>query len=315
MFLAVFNSVVPIFGLIFLGWFCSKRGLLGPTATQAMNQFVIYLALPALLFVAMARADLNAMSELGYVLSFCIGTLFTSLLYLWMSRKHSLPVLSRLINAMSASYANSGFMGIPLIMLVFGDHALPIAVIGAVLTVAVQFAATIIVIEVKTSEAGSFFSIVIKVAKSLLRNPILIGTALGIGSSASGIEMPSALMEMVDLLGDAATPCALLTIGLFLAQSTMSSRSPAVMQIVWLKLLVHPASVAVLALFVFDLDPLWAWCAILATALPVGTGPFMLSNLYKEDPAVSARAILISTIFSIATLTALITWVKIQGIN
>ncbi|MCD8565131.1 MAG: AEC family transporter [Burkholderiaceae bacterium] len=56
--------MVPIFGLILLGWLCGKRGLLNATATDALNRFVVYLALPALLFVAMARADLEAMARL-----------------------------------------------------------------------------------------------------------------------------------------------------------------------------------------------------------------------------------------------------------
>lgn len=311
---AVINSVVPIFGLILIGWVCSKRGLLGPPATDALNRFVIYLALPALLFLAMARADLSAMAQVEFVVSFSAGTLFTSLVYLWLSRGDQLEKLPRMINAMSASYANAGFMGIPLIMLVFGEKALPIAVIGTILTVAVQFAVTIIVIEIQRAKGASLLPIIGKVSRSLIKNPILIGTVLGIACSALQIELPQAFADLIDLLGKAATPCALLTIGLFLAQSSMSSRSPTVLQIVWLKLFVHPISVGVLALLVFDLDPLWAWCAIMATALPVGTGPFMLANLYQQDPAVSARAILISTLISVITLTCLIAWVNLQGI-
>jgi malonate transporter and related proteins len=88
-----------------------------------------------------------------------------------------------------------------------------------------------------------------------------------------------------------------------------------VTQIVTLKLLVHPLIVGILAIGVFDLDPLWAWCAILATALPVGTGPFMLANLYQEDAAITARAILISTLGSTITLTALIAWVNLRAIG
>lgn len=136
----------------------------------------------------------------------------------------------------------------------------------------------------------------------------------GGGCSALGINLPASVMNGVDLLGAAATPCALLTIGLFLAQTTVPRGNNSVFQIVGLKLLVHPLIVGILALGVFDLDPLWAWCAILATALPVGTGPFMLANLYQQDAAVSARAILVSTLLSVLTLTALIAWVNISGI-
>ncbi|UOD49227.1 AEC family transporter [Orrella daihaiensis] len=314
MFAAVINSVVPIFGLIFLGWLCGKRGLLNATATDALNRFVIYLALPALLFVAMARADLNAMAELGFVASFTLGTIFTTLIYVWLSRNDGLADLPRMINGMSVSYANAGFMGIPLILLVFGDQALPIAIIGTVLTVAVQFGYTIVIIEIQRARGRSLLPALKKVALSLLKNPILVATLLGILCSALGISLPVSIVSGIDLLGAAATPCALLTIGLFLAQTTVPASTGSVLKIVSLKLFVHPLAVGVLAIGVFDLDPLWSWCAILATALPVGTGPFMLANLYQQDAALSARAILISTIGSVMTLTALIAWVNIQGI-
>lgn len=314
MYAAVINSVVPIFGLILLGWFCGKRRLFNESATDALNRFVIYLALPALLFAAMARADLDAMAEIGFVISFTLGTLLTTLIYFWISRREGLPYMPRMINGLSVSYSNAGFMGIPLILLVFGESALPIAIIGAVLTVGVQFAATIVVIEIHRARGGTLLPALKKVLLSLLKNPILVATVFGGGCSALGINLPASVMNGVDLLGAAATPCALLTIGLFLAQTTVPRGNNSVFQIVGLKLLVHPLIVGILALGVFDLDPLWAWCAILATALPVGTGPFMLANLYQQDAAVSARAILVSTLLSVLTLTALIAWVNISGI-
>ena len=314
MFASVINTVVPVFGLILLGWLCGKGGLFKETATDALNRFVIYLALPALLFGAMARSDLQAMAELGFVASFSLGTLLTMLAYIWLARRQGLAYQPKMLNALSAGYSNAGYMGIPLILLLFGDEALPIAVIGAVLTVVVQFGLTIVAIETHRAKGRSLLPALKKVALSLLRNPILVSTLLGLGCSWFGITIPIPIASGIEQLGNAATPCALLTIGLFIAQTRVTTGGRAVTEIVVLKLLVHPLLVGIFALAVFDLDPVWAWCAILATALPVGTGPFMLANLYREDAAVTARAILISTVASVVTLTALIAWVNVQGI-
>jgi malonate transporter and related proteins len=311
---AVINAVVPIFGLIFLGWLVARQGLLKPAATEALNQFVIYLALPALLFLAMARSSLEAMSEFGFVASFVIGTTATSLLYIWLSRREKLSNLPRTINSMSASYPNTGFMGIPLVLILFGDRALAPIVIACVLTVGVQFAVTIVAIEVQRARAGSLLPALKRVSISLFKNPILVAPLLGLGMASANLSPPQPLVGLLDLLAAAATPCALLAIGLFLAQSPMKSKSPAVMQIVILKLFVHPFIVGVLALGVFDLDPIWAWTVVLSTALPVGTGPFMLATLYREDASVSARAILLSTLGSALTLSLLIGWINSQGI-
>jgi len=314
MFASVINTVVPVFGLILLGWLCGKGGLFKETATDALNRFVIYLALPALLFGAMARSDLEVMAELGFVASFSLGTLLTMLAYIGLARRQGLAYQPKMLNALSASYSNAGYMGIPLILLLFGDEALPIAVIGAVLTVVVQFGLTIVAIEIHRARGRSLLPALKKVAVSLLRNPILVSTLLGLGCSWFGIVIPIPIASGIEQLGNAATPCALLTIGLFIAQTRVKTGGRAVTEIVTLKLFVHPLLVGIFALGVFDLDPVWAWCAILATALPVGTGPFMLANLYREDAAVTARAILISTIASVVTLTALIAWVNVQGI-
>lgn len=314
MFSSVINTVVPVFGLILLGWLCGKGGLFKESATEALNRFVIYLALPALLFIAMARSDLEAMAELEFVASFSLGTLLTMLAYLWLCRRESLAYQPKMLNALSAGYSNAGYMGIPLILLLFGDEALPIAVIGAVLTVVVQFGLTIIAIEIHRAKGRSLWPAIKKVVLSLMRNPILVSTVLGVTCSGLGIVIPVPIASGIEQLGNAATPCALLTIGLFIAQTRVQAGSRSVTQIVALKLVLHPLLVGVFALGVFDLDPVWAWCAILATALPVGTGPFMLANLYQEDAAVTARAILVSTLLSVVTLTALIAWVNVQGI-
>jgi malonate transporter and related proteins len=280
MFQAVIDTVVPIFGLILLGWFCHRRGLLAATATDALNRFVIYLALPALLYAAMARAEIEALSEIGFVISYGAGTLITMAVYLWFSRKQSLANIARTINSMSSGYANSGYMGIPLILMVLGPEALAPAVIAAVITGAFQFGLTIIAIEWQRAEGKSILPAFGKVGISLLKNPILIAPVLGLASAGTGTLPPQALMGLIDLL----------------------------------KLFMHPIAVGILALFVFQLDPIWAWAAILSAATPVGTGPFMLASLFREDAAISARAIFLSTIGSVLTLSLLVAWLNLQSV-
>lgn len=314
MFQAVIDAVVPVFGLIVLGWLAARRQWLPDAATDALNRFVIFLALPALLFIAMARSDVSVLSEFGLGASFGLGTLGASLLYVWISRHESLDAIARSINSMSASYANAGFMGIPLILIVFGQQAMPAAVVICIMTVAVLFGVTIIAIEVTKAKGRNLGPALRRVGISLAKNPILVAPVAGLMFSGYQIPIPTAVSGLIDLLAAAATPCALITIGLFLARSPLTSSSQSVPQIVWIKLLVHPLLVGVFALLVFDLDPTWAWTAIIAAALPVGTGPFMLANLYQQDASVSARAILISTIGSVLSLSLLVAWVNYANI-
>ena len=112
-----------------------------------------------------------------------------------------------------------------------------------------------------------------------------------------------------------------MTIGLFLAQNRSigaDGRSGAhhqtrvdvatILAIVALKILVQPLVTGVLVFAVFDLPRPWSTAALLLSALPIGTGPFMLAKLYDREAAVISRAILLSTVVSLLTTSLLVAW-------
>jgi len=309
MFAAVIDAAFPVFALILTGWVCTKLNILGPSSREGLNSFVIYLALPAQLFAAMSGAELSELAQPGFFWSFALGMFGTAALYALISRDPNTPPVDNLINSMSAAYSNAGFMGIPLCLMVFGKAGLGPSVITAVFTVSLLFAVTIMFIELQRLESAHVGAAIKKVAVSMLRNPLLIAPLLGVLWSMMQWPMPTPASRYIGLLGDASTPCALIAIGLFLGQTTERSASPIVMRIVLLKLLFQPALTALLVLYVFDVPKIWALVAILSAALPVGTGPFMLSQMYQRDAAASARAILVSTVLSVLTISALVAWI------
>lgn len=311
MFAAVIDAAFPVFALILTGWACSKWNLLGASSREGLNNFVIYLALPAQLFGAMSNAPLSELAQPGFFFSFAIGMFGTAGLYALISRDRSTPPIDQLINSMSAAYGNAGFMGIPLCLMVFGKAGLGPSVITALFTVSLLFAVTIMLAELQRLEQAGVGAAIKKVMGSMLRNPLLVAPVLGVCWSFTQWTMPTPAERFIGLLGDASTPCALIAIGLFLGQTTERVSSPAVVRIVILKLLFQPALTAVMVLYVFDVPKIWAMVAILAAALPVGTGPFMMSQIYQRDAAASARAILISTVLSMFTISALVAWISL----
>jgi predicted permease len=194
--------------------------------------------------------------------------------------------------------------------MVFGKSGLGPSVITAVFTVSLLFAVTIMLIEIQRLESAKIGPALQKVIGAMLRNPLLVAPVLGVLWSFMQWPMPEPASRYIGLLGDASTPCALIAIGLFLGQTAPQRAGPEVFRIVILKLLFQPALTAVLVLFVFDVPKLWAMVAILAAALPVGTGPFMMSQLYQRDASASARAILVSTVLSVVTISALVAWIS-----
>lgn len=305
---AVLNAALPIFALILAGYLAARRRLLGPAATDSLNRFVVWLALPALLFQAMARADWQELDHPGFALAYgggIVGVFALVFLMQW-GKKRRLADLA--IEGLDGAYANAGYMGVPLMVLSFGEAGMGPAVIGMILTACFLYGFAIVLIEFDLQQAPGLGRTLLKAGGSLARNPLLIAPFAGLGLAALGWKLPVPADNFVNLLAGAASPCALVTIGLFLAQEHGAQDIRLAGRLVALKLLVQPAITAFLAFWVFDLPPLWSHAALLMSALPTGTGPFMLAKLYDREPGVTARAILISTLGSVFTVSLLVAW-------
>jgi malonate transporter len=148
----------PVFAIIGAGFACGRMRLLGPTAASELNRFVVYLALPALLFDVMAEAHWSTLWQPGFVASFAIGSLaiFGCTLAYRASRGHHLTDAS--IDALNAGYANVGYIGFPLCDVVFGRQSFALVTIAAILTLTVLFAVAIIFVEIGCSPNGALIS-------------------------------------------------------------------------------------------------------------------------------------------------------------
>lgn len=307
---AVFTSALPVFALILTGWLAARWRILGPGATDALNRYVVYLSLPALLFRAMTQVDLAHMAHWGFVGAFAGGIAVTFLASFIGARRTQGALTDRSIQGLAASYANAGYMGIPLCLALLGPDSMAPATFTTLLTASVLFGFAIALIEFDRQQTPNLPSTLYKVGRALLRNPLLAAPLLGLAWAFTGLALPEGVDRYVALLGASASPCALVTIGLFLAQTETSSSGPGVMRLVSGKLLLQPAVTALLAFYVFAMPPVWAWTAVLMSALPIGTGPFMLAQMYGRDARVTSRAILVSTVASVLTVSLLVAWIS-----
>lgn len=312
---AVITAALPVFALILTGWLAARWKVLGPGATDALNRYVVYLSLPALLFRAMTQVDLTHMAHWGFVGAFAGGIAITFLVSFLPRKSTRRALTDRSIEGLAASYANAGYMGIPLCLALFGAESLAPATFTTLLTASVLFGFAIALIEFDRQQTPNAMATLGKVGRALTRNPLLAAPVLGLAWASTGLALPEGLDRYVALLGASASPCALVTIGLFLAQTERAAAGPGVLRLVLGKLLLQPAATAVLAFHVFSMPPLWAWTAVLMSALPIGTGPFMLANMYGRDARVTSRAILISTVASVLTVSLLVAWISAHPIS
>lgn len=298
----VINVLLPIFALILIGYVCRKTLRLGATAASELNRFVVWLCLPALLFKSTATATLSQIWHPQFIAVFCLSTLSVFIVTLLIRFRAKKNLAEASLDGLSASYANTGYIGIPLCLLVAGPAGLEPALIATLIVVCLLFSLSVICIEVALQTESSWHQAARKVLISLCKNPLVVSPILGAGWGVSGAELPTTLLQFLTMLGSATTPCALVSLGAFLAHRQTGSGKGS-MQLVGIKLIVHPLMTWVLAFYVFHLPPLWAKTALLLSALPSGTGPFMLAEYYRREASVVSRVILLSTLVSLITLS------------
>lgn len=304
----ILEAVFPLFALILAGYVAGRRGILGRSATDSLNGFVVWMALPALLFQAMAQISWEEINQPGYIAASVIALALIFGLSWVQDRREGRRLADASITSLASAYSNAGYMGIPLCIMVLGEASLPAVIIMTLLTACVLFAFSITLVEVDLQRAPSLGATLRKVALAVLRNPLVCAPLAGLVVSGVGWTLPGPVLQFTSLLGAAASPCALVTIGLFLSQGSASKHRGTVWRIVSLKLVLHPLLAFLLVTWVFDMPPMWASAAILLAALPVGTGPFMVAKLYDREPAVTSEATLLSTVFSVITVSLLVGW-------
>lgn len=298
--------VLPIFALILVGYVSRRISVLGPHATGELNRFVVYLALPALLFDIMANTSWAALYQPGFVATFGLSCACVFVLTVLIRLRRPRHLADASLDALNAAYANVGFIGIPLCLVVFGKDSLPAATVATIMTVCVLFAVAIILIEIGLQTERRRAHLLLKVTRSLVRNPLLVAPVLGAVIAAVGIHIPASGEVFLKLLGGAASPCALVALGLFLAEKQPAAQrnNDATALLVLLKLILQPVIAWGLATRVFGLSSALTDTAVLLSALPTGTGPFMLAEFYRREAGVTSRVILASTVLSVVTVSA-----------
>lgn len=306
---AVINAALPIFGLILTGYLSGRLGLFSRSAADSINTFVVSLALPALVFVATARITPDQLGQVGFAVSYAGSVAATFAAGFWLSRRKGRSSASATIEGLDASYSNVGFMGIPLCLIVFGQEGMPPVIIAILFTACIHFLGAIVLIEADLRRDVPLRRRIATVLGSLLRNPLFLAPIAGLCLGLCGLNLPLPVLRFGELLGGAASPCALICIGLVLAQERLdAAQLPEVGPLIALKLVVQPALTALLVFGVFSMPSVWAKVAVILSALPIGPGAFALAKDYGLQPAATSGAILVSHIVSMATLSAVLVW-------
>ncbi|PPA00414.1 transporter, partial [Pseudomonas sp. MWU12-2312b] len=188
---SVLSVLLPIFALILVGFICRRTNRLGPNAASEINRMVVWLCLPALLFKATATATWEQIWHPGFVLAFTLGTLAMFVLTLLLRWRKSGHFADASIDALSASYANTGYIGIPLCVMVLGQNGLEPALIASLLVVCVLFGLALVCIEIGLQTERQVHRIIFKVLLALAKNPLVVSPLLGALWAWGGAPLPA----------------------------------------------------------------------------------------------------------------------------
>jgi predicted permease len=299
----------PIYLAIVLGYVGTRQGLFTKADMQVFGKFTIHLALPALLFNALSQRSIGEILNAQYLLAYALGSMVMILGGLLWARKvqgHSLSYSSMMTMGMSCP--NSGFVGYPIMLLTLG----PVAGVALALNMVVENLLMIpLLLAVADSEGGQrgqLKQLLWQTIKNLAKNPMIWGIVGGFLFSLSGLTMPSPLGRTVTLFAQASAALSLFVIGGSLVGLKVDGLQGTVSQIVVGKLLISPLVMwGVVAWVVPIADPALRSAVLLTGALPM-LGIYTILNQRHGHGAVSAAALLVTTVVSFLTLSGLL-WV------
>jgi len=301
----VFGAAFPVFALVGCGVLAGRFRLINPESSEALNRFVYAFSLPALLFVAVYRGSLDEILSGTFLLAVVAATLVTALVgfslshYVWKT-----PAAESVMRGLNASFANTGYLGIPLVTVAYGEKAALPAALATVATNIVSFAAAIACLEMLANPRGGGAA---RAIAGVARSPLIWPIGLAVLAVWLQLKVPLPVERFLTLLSAAAGPCALFAIGLFVSQLSIREGFAASWPTTALKLVLHPALMAVLAYGLLPLDPLWAKVAVVCASLPLGATAFVLAQRYKLLEAETSTGAVLSTAVSVLTVSIVMT--------
>ncbi len=300
-------TIAPIFILIALGWIAARTGFMPESILGPLNRLIYYFAIPAFLFHAISNFPL-AQGFNVQVVGVTLGTVIVFYLCGWVLTK-ILPISPQKAGAtiQSACHSNAGYVGLPVAFYILGDAGLAQAGIisGFLMIVQNVMSSTILQAYSQEKSLSGHFSLVVQ----YLKNPVIIGSLVGIMASGLEIPVPRVIDRTLNMLGDLAPAAALLLIGASLSFKAMSSRKRIISITVVTKLILLPLA----ALFIFKLlalDIKDYLPALILLATPTATVAYVMSKQMGSDSEIAVATISATTIISAVTLPLWLTFLS-----
>ncbi len=316
--LQILAVTFPFFALVLVGYLAARGRLLPIDAIPGLNSFVLFFALPCMLYRFAAGTPIVGMLDPGITVTWLVCALAMVTLAIATTRRGPVGWNDASFGALVAAFPNSGFMGVPLLVALLGARAAGPVIASMAIDMVVTSSLCIALSRLDHAGANGFRSAAMQALKGMVVNPLPWSIGLGMLSAATGIVPPEPAMRTVAMLADGASPVALFTLGALLARAERATTAAGrgapgrvrsdVPQVVFYKLALHPALVFVtgkiLSAAGLALDGFALTALVLAAALPSASNVPMLAERYGADASRIARIVLVSTTLAFGSFSA-----------
>lgn len=299
---ALLDVILPVFLVIGFGYTAARTGWFTAAGVDGLAKFTQNFAIPCLLFRAISTLDLDAGFSLGILVSFyagatagfAAGTLGARLLF-----RRSWP--DSVAVGFVCLFSNSVLLGLAITERAYG----PAALAGNFAIVALHapfcYVLGVTAMEIALNRGGGARHTSGLILRAMLRNPLVIGIALGFAVNLAGLPLPGVLADALDLMIRAAIPAALFVLGCVLVRYRPEGDIRLILMACAISLGLHPAITFGLGT-AYGLDRDAFRSAVLTAAMAPGINTYIFASMYGAAQRVAASSVLIGTALSIPTV-------------
>ena len=302
----------PLFVLVFLGYALMRFFHWPKGMSDHMTRFVFSVALPAMLFRLMSDFSKLPPVDARLLIAFfggCLAVFVIGRLIAW--QVFRLDGVGQSVFALGGVFSNNVMLGLPLAKVALGEAAVPSVALVLVFNSLILW--TLVTVSVEWARHGSFsvhgFA---KAVRAVLLNPIVAGILSGTLFGLTGLPLPTLIDQPITMLSQAATPLALIALGMGLTEYRLRDDWRISAAICAVKLLIQPLVVWLLARLL-GLGALETQVVVLLASLAVGANVYLMSRQFETLEGPVAGSLILSTALAALTTPLALTLMMVMA--
>lgn len=296
MLMVVISTLLPLFLMVLVGWYAQRKGVLSDGSAAALNDFVYYFALPALIFVSLATTPIAEIFQFRFIAGFSLAMFASYIIMFGISsfffKAHHTESCLR---STSASYPNCAYLGFPIMLSLFNGSRQ--AFVASTLAVLVPTLIIMLVVAEFELHRGagqkSFLCVFRDVILSMMKTPVISAAFAGIAFSLLGITMPEFLVGGLKSFGMASIPCALFAVGMLMCKLESDLKMRNVLSVNLVKIIIQPI-LAAFFLLLFHVTGKMLLMGVLLAGMPTAAVACVLSQVYSTCESETSATVFVS---------------------